>query len=136
MVNSWIEKRDGKKEHQIKINPKRFADMLAGIMMLIPTSKIIDDYIKEIHTGSFVNVKQLRREIANQYKANMSCPMVTGVSLRIVSEAAYEEYKKYMKLDQITPFWRVVEPNSNLAHKLTCGIDFLIENQIRENISL
>ncbi len=31
--------------------------MLAGIMMLIPTSKIIDDYIKEIHTGSFVNVK-------------------------------------------------------------------------------
>ena len=92
MVNSWIEKRDGKKEHQIKINPKRFADM--------------------------------------------PCPMVTGISLRIVSEAAYEEYKKYMKLDQITPFWRVVEPNSNLAHKLTCGIDFLIENQIRENISL
>ena len=99
MVKSWIEKRDAKKEHQIKINPKRFADMLAGIMMLIPTSKIINDYIKEIHTGSFVNVKQLRREIANQYKANMSCPMVTGVSLRIVSEAAYEEYKKYMKLD-------------------------------------
>ena len=57
MVKSWIEKSDAKKEHQIKINPKRFADMLAGIMMLIPTSKIIDDYIKEIHTGSFVNVK-------------------------------------------------------------------------------
>ena len=47
MVNSWIEKRDGKKEHQIKINPKRFADMSTGIMMLIPTPKIIDDYIKE-----------------------------------------------------------------------------------------
>jgi len=136
MVKSWIEKRDAKKEHQIKINPKRFADMPAGIMMLIPTPKIIDDYIKEIHTGSFVNVKQLRSEIANQYKADMSCPMVTGISLRIVSEAAYEEYKKYMILDQITPFWRVVEPDSSLAHKLTCGIDFLIENQIRENISL
>jgi len=93
MVKSWIEKRDAKKEHQIKINPKRFSDMPAGIMMLIPTPKIIDDYIKEIHTGSFVNVKQLRREIANQYKADMSCPMVTGISLRIVSEAAYEEYK-------------------------------------------
>ena len=43
---------------------------------------------------------------------------------------------EYMRLDQITPFWRVVKPDSNLAHKLTCGIDFLIENQIRENISL
>ena len=65
----------------------------------------------------------------------MSCPMVTGISLRIVSEAAYEEYQKNMKLDQITPFWRVVEPDSNLAHKLTCGVNFIIENQIQEDIS-
>ena len=136
MVKTWIEKRDAKKKHQIKINQKRFADMPAGIMMLIPTPKIIDDYIKEIHTGVFVNVKRLRMEIANQYNADMSCPMVTGISLRIVSEAAYEEHQKNVKLDQITPFWRVVDPDSNLAHKLTCGIDFLIENQIRENISL
>tara|TARA_B100000315_G_scaffold251983_1_gene287802 strand:- start:327 stop:737 length:411 start_codon:yes stop_codon:yes gene_type:complete len=135
MVKTWIEKRDAKKEHQIKINQKRFADMPAGIMMLIPTPKIIDDYIKEIHVGSFVNVKQLRREIASQYKADMSCPMVTGISLRIVSEASYEEYQKNMKLDQITPFWRAVDPDSNLAHKLTCGVNFIIENQIQEDIS-
>ena len=136
MVKTWIDKRDAKKEHQIKINQKRFADMPAGIMMLIPTPKIIDDYIKEIHTGVFVNVKQLRKEIANQYNADMSCPMVTGISLRIVSEAAYEDHQKNMKLDQITPFWRVVEPDSNLAYKLTCGVNFIIKNQIRENISL
>ena len=136
MVKTWIEKRDAKKEHQIKINQKRFADMPAGIMMLIPTPKIIDDYIKEIHTGIFVNVKQLRMEIANQYNADMSCPMVTGISLRIVSEAAYEEHKNNMKLDQITPFWRVVDPGSNLAHKLTCGVNFIIKNQNQENISI
>jgi len=136
MVKTWIEKRDAKKKHQIKINQKRFADMPAGIMMLIPTPKIIDDYIKEIHTGVFVNVKRLRMEIANQYNADMSCPMVTGISLRIVSEAAYEEHQKNVKLDQITPFWRVVDPDSNLAHKLTCGVSFIIKNQIQENISL
>ena len=64
----------------------------------------------------------------------MSCPMVTGIALRIVSEASYEEYN--LGLENITPFWRVVSPSSALAKKLYCGIDFIIDNQQRENIKI
>ena len=41
MKKSWTEKRDIDKKYRIKINPKKFADIPAGIKMLIPTPKIV-----------------------------------------------------------------------------------------------
>ena len=108
--------------------------MPAGIIMLIPTPKIVDRHVNQIPIGNFKQVKELRKEMANDYSANMSCPMVTGISLRIISEASYEEFG--IGIDTITPFWRIVDPKSKLASKLTCGIDFILENQKREGIKI
>ena len=134
MRKSWIEKRDNKKEYQVKINPKKFADIPKGSRMLIPTPKIIDSYVKQIPIGMFINTKRLRQELAFEKKAEVTCPLVTGISLRIISEAAYEENQMHKKLNQTTPFWRVVHPESKLAKKLTFGIEFLIQNQVEEGI--
>ena len=134
MNKTWVEKRDSDKKHQVKINPKSWADMPAGITMLIPTPKIVDVYVSHIPIGNFKHVKDLRKEMANDYRSNMSCPMVTGICLRIVSEASYEEFG--IGIDKITPFWRIVDPKSKLASKLTCGIEFIIENQNREGIKI
>ena len=136
MPKSWIEKRDNKKEYQVKINPKKFADMPEGSKMLIPTPKIVDNYVKKIPSGIFINTKKLRHELAFQKEAEVTCPLVTGISLRIISEAAYEEFQKYKRLNQITPFWRVVHPESKLANKLSFGVEFLIQNQFEEGIQL
>ena len=136
MGKFWVEKRDSDKKHQVKINPKSWADMPAGIIMLIPTPKIVDRHVNQIPIGNFKQVKELRKEMANDYSANMSCPMVTGICLRIISEASYEEYQINQDIKAITPFWRVVEPDSKLAGRLACGIDFIIEKQIQEGIEL
>ena len=136
MAKSWIEKRDNKKEYEVKINPKKFADMPEGSKMLIPTPKIVDSYVKKIPSGIFINTKRLRQELAFDKEAEVTCPLVTGISLRIISEAAYEEYQKHKRLDEITPFWRVVNPESKLANKLTFGMEFLIQNQFEEGIEL
>ena len=136
MAKSWIEKRDLDKECQVKINPKKFADIPAGTKMLIPTPKIVDKLVKEIPDGIFLHSKQIRKKLANDYNAEMTCPVVTGISMRIISEAAYEEYQKNKDINKITPFWRIVEPDSKLAGKLACGIDFIIERQIQEGIEL
>ena len=136
MAKSWIEKRDIDKECQVKINPKKFADIPAGTKMLIPTPKIVDKLVKEIPDGIFLHSKQIRKKLANDYNAEMTCPVVTGISMRIISEAAYEEYQKNKDINKITPFWRIVEPDSKLAGKLACGIDFIIERQTQEGIKL
>ena len=134
MGKSWIEKRDINKNHNIKINQKNFADIPAGISILVPTPKIIDKFVKQIPVGSFFCIKEIRVSLANQYKAEMTCPVVTGISLRIIAEAAYEEYINEEVIDRVTPFWRVVHPDSKLIEKLACGKDFVIERQSDEKI--
>ena len=136
MGKTWVEKRELDKEYQVKINPKKFADIPAGTKMLVPTPKIVDEYVRNISQSLFVYLKQIRQELARYYHAEMTCPVVTGISLRIISEAAFEEYQMDQILDTITPFWRVVDPDSKLAGKLACGVDFIIEHQIQEGIEL
>ena len=130
----WVEKRDCNKEPLVKINPKSWSDMPKGIKMFIPTPKIVNQFVCNIPKGNFKNVKSLRRDMAVDFDAQMSCPMVTGISLRIISEASYEEHMLGIK--KITPFWRVVEPSSKLAMKLACGIDYIIQRQENEGIDI
>tara|TARA_B100001250_G_C19482174_1_gene649193 strand:- start:291 stop:701 length:411 start_codon:yes stop_codon:yes gene_type:complete len=136
MRKSWIEKRDIKKRYQVKINPKKFADIPAGSKMLIPTPILVDQLVNKIPGGTFLSIKQIREKLANNFNAEMTCPVVTGISIRIISEAAFEEYQEHENSIQITPFWRAVDPDSKLAGKLACGIDFIIERQFQEGIEL
>ena len=58
-MKTWVEKREAEKQHKVKVNPKTFADMPSGCMMLIPTPKIVDKYVKQIDRGNFVYSKDL-----------------------------------------------------------------------------
>lgn len=136
MDKTWVQKRDINKEYQVKINPKKFADIPAGTKMFIPTPQILDNFVQDIPPGSFLTLKQIRQDLSRKYNAEMTCPVVTGISLRIISEAAFEEYQIDQNMDEITPFWRVVDPDSKLANKLACGIDFIVERQFQEGINL
>ena len=60
MGKTWVEKRELDKEYQVRINPKKFADISAGTKMLVLTPKIVDEYVKNISQGSFVYMKQIR----------------------------------------------------------------------------
>ena len=136
MKKSWIEKRDCEKSFKIKTIDKNFADIPRGCKMLIASPPIIDEYVKSILFGKFIDPLKMRDDLAKEFQADKTCPVTTGIFLRIVSEASYEEYDTGIDLDAITPFWRMVNPNSKLAEKLACGIDFITEKQMQENIVL
>ena len=136
MKKTWVEKRENCREHQIKTINKTIVDMPSGSLMLIPSTKILDKFVKKIPYGTFINFKSLRIKLANQFKCDVTCPLTSGIFMRIVSEAAYEEYISGLELDLITPFWRTVDSNSNLAKKLECGVDFITGQQLKEQITL
>ena len=108
--------------------------MSKGSKMLIANTKIFDEFINKIPSGNFVEIKELRDILAKQFGCDVTCPLTTGIFIRIVSEAAYEEYKTGKSLEVITPFWRSVDPKSNLAKKLDCGVNFIKAQQSKENI--
>ncbi len=76
----------------------------------------------------------MRNDLAIEYQADKTCPVTSGIFLRIVSEAAYEELKSGKKIDTVTPFWRIVDPKSKLAGKLECGIEFIKEQRDKEGV--
>ena len=82
--------------------------MPEGIKMLIPTPKIVDQYVCNIPKSNFKSVKSLRKDMAVDFDAQMSCPMVTGISLRIISEAVYEEHMLGIKNNAVLESCRII----------------------------
>lgn len=132
MKKSWNDKLQQEKAYSVKSLDIDISDMKKGQNMLIATPKIIDEYINNIPKGTDVDVKTLRKDLAIAHGADTTCPLTTGVFLRIVSEAAYENWANGQK--NITPFWRVIHKSSKIAKKLACGISFIEEQRKKEGL--
>ena len=110
--------------------------MKKGEKMLIATPLIVDDYIRHIPKGKEGSLAQMRKDLAAEYHADKTCPVTSGIFLRIVAEAAYEEYRQGKPISKIAPFWRIINEQSPAAKKLTFGIDFLLEQRRKEKLEL
>lgn len=132
---TWVEKLNIDKAPVVEKADKDFAGIKTGQMMLIPTPKIVDAYIRQIPKGRQTDILTLRKDLAAEYHAEVTCPLTTGIFIRIAAEAAYEEFEKGKPLNKITPFWRVISEKSPAAKKLTFGTKFLIEQRKNEGIA-
>jgi hypothetical protein len=132
---TWADKLHDRKVPKVKRIDFDFADIPAGSNMFIATPELIDRYIKQIPRGKKVAVQTLRKDLAIENKADYTCPVTTGIFLRIVAEANFEKYLQTNSLKGITPFWRVVEPKSALAKKFSFGPEFIILQRKLEKIS-
>ncbi|HMS53925.1 MAG TPA: hypothetical protein PKA27_00865, partial [Fimbriimonadaceae bacterium] len=94
----------------------------------------VDAAIREIPRGKSVPIADLRRELATAYDADAACPISTGNFVRIAAEVALEQLAGGDSHDAVTPFWRVVDPGSPLAKKLSCGPDYLARLRQAEGI--
>ena len=133
---SWIDKRDSDYSYKIKTSTKSFADVEEGSKMLVATPLIIDSYIKKIPFGTVINLSTLRDDLAHEFQVDTTCPVAAAIFLKIVANASYEELSLGIDISEIAPFWRVVDPDSKLAKKLNCGIEFIINQRINEGLDV
>ena len=91
MKKSWIDKFNQPRVKMIKVLDTNFADMKVGEKMLIATPKIIDEYINKVPKSYTVDIKTMRKDLALSHHSEVTCPVTTGVFLRIVSEVSYEK---------------------------------------------
>jgi hypothetical protein len=131
-TKSWAEKYQTRPHPEVKRIEKAFADIPEGGLMLIATPQIIEDYLKEIPVGKTVKLNTLRQDLALEHQAEYTCPVTTGIFLRIVAEANYEALNNGKPLEQIAPFWRVIDEKMPLAKKLSFGVDFIKERRAWE----
>jgi len=85
----------GKAEHQSqarsRVIQKSYAGIPAGAQVLVSTPREVAAFVRRIPAGRFVAPEQVRRRLAAKHNANAACPLATGIFLRIVAEAAWEQ---------------------------------------------
>ena len=112
---TWREKLEKEQE------PKVVDDPRGRGRMLIPRPLDVDVLMRKVEKGKLATVNQIREQLARDSGADFSCPMTTGIFIRIAAETAEEDLSKGEK--QITPYWRVIKADGGLNEKFPGGVE-------------
>ena len=115
----WIEKFNKPYKEKIKKLTFNFADIKKGETMLVSSPSSIAKFIKKIPKGKKMTVVEMRNELEKKAKANKTCPVSTGIFLRIAIEASLEEQSKKKLKKPKLPFWRIIDEKTAVAKKLS-----------------
>src|SRR5260370_21995873 len=114
----WREKLEKPQQPKVVKIPPSMARFGEGTM-LIPTPKLVDILLRQIPKGKLVTVGEIRKRLANDFSADVTCPLTTGIFVRIVAEAAEED--RAGGRQRITPYLRVIKDDGGLNPKFPGG---------------
>jgi len=132
MGKTATERLNAAKDSKTVVLHADFAGIKKGQTMFVGTPKIIDDYIRKIPYGETRTVPRLRNEIARRRKCDAMCPVSTAIFIRIAAEAALEQMRAGADAANVTPFWRLVEPKSQIAKKLSVDDTWISDKRAAE----
>jgi len=82
---------------EIEQEPKVVDDPRGQGKMLIPTPLDVDASIRKVEKGKLITDKQIRERLARNFNADLTCPVTTGIFIRIVAETAEEDLRNKKK---------------------------------------
>jgi len=125
MGKTWNEKLTGSKPPHTAVLEKPFAGLKPGETLFIPSPPLVRDYMQAIPYGERRSIAQMREEMAAQHGAKATCPLTASLFARIAAEAACEDLKAGKSVGEIAPFWRLIDTDSAVGRKLSCGQAFI-----------
>jgi hypothetical protein len=87
--------------------------------MFIAKPLEVDALIRLTKKGMLITVAEIRAKLARDHNADTTCPLTTGIFVRIAAETAEEDLQNGKK--RITPYWRVVKDDGSLNEKFPGG---------------
>jgi hypothetical protein len=129
----WREKLEKPQEPKLVKVPPKMARFGTGTM-LIPTPKLVDDLLRRVPKGKLVTVGEIRKRLAADFAADVTCPLTTGIFVRIVAEAAEEDRANGRQ--RVAPYWRVVKDDGGLNPKFPGGEQLQARYLRREGFSV
>lgn len=132
MPKSATERMKSEKQPKVAVLHSDFAGIKQGQKMFVGTPQIIDDYIRSIPYGEIWTISRLRNEIARRRKCDAMCPVSTAIFVRVSAQAALEQLENGVNLQELTPFWRIVEPDSKIAKWLSVDSQWIADQRAAE----
>jgi alkylated DNA nucleotide flippase Atl1 len=114
---SAVQKRDGARAPEVKRLDQALSPQFPAGAMLIASPLTVAEAVEQVPAGRVITMGGLRAQLAERYGAEYTCPLTTGIFLRIAAEAAVEEGDGGRQ----TPYWRVVRDDGRLLDKLPGG---------------
>lgn len=101
--------------------------------MLIPSMAMVAGRIAEVPEGETSDLGAVRTSLAERYGADACCPVTTQRHLvRIAAVTAAAIAAGNLPPDDVTPFWRVVDPSRPMARRLAGGPELIAARRKRE----
>jgi len=117
---SWRAKLEKEQEPRVVDVPPKMVKRFGTGKMLIATPLLVDALIRKVEKGKLVTVRELRERLAKDFKVDSTCPLTTGIFVRIAAETAEEDLR--MGRQEITPYWRVIRDDGCLNEKFPGGL--------------
>ena len=108
-----------RQEREIVDVPPEGVTRLGGATMLIARPLDIDELVRTIPKGKLATTGTVRAKLARDFGAETTCPLTTGIFLRLVAEAAEEDRAEGNT--KIAPYWRVIKNDGALNEKFPGG---------------
>jgi alkylated DNA nucleotide flippase Atl1 len=117
---SWREKMDPPGLPKLVAIPERMRKRFGDGEMLLPHPREVEAIIRTVPEGNLITLTEIREELARRHGAAVTCPLVTGIFVRLAAEAAEEQAGS--GATRITPYWRVVKADGSLNPKFPGGV--------------
>lgn len=131
---TWREKYETRKESEVEVLKTPFGGLQPGQRIVISTPKEIEGMIREIPRGQSLSIKELRAQLAEHYKVDGACTITTSMFVRFIAEVTLEDLENGAKIEEVAPFWRVIDAKSPLASKISCGREWIAAARLAEGI--
>ena len=118
---TWREKLERVQEPKIVRIPPKMVPRFGPGRMLIPKPLDVDALVRTVKRGKLVTQSAIRKRLARDFQADVTCPITTGIFVRIVAETAEEDRRLGRK--QVTPYWRVIRDDGGLNPKFPGGAE-------------
>lgn len=119
---SWREKLENPPKGLPKVvsGPPKWEKRFGGRRVLVATPLLVDGLIRRVQRGKLVTIGQIRQRLAQDFEADSTCPLTTGIFVRIAAETAEEDLQ--MGRQEITPYWRVIRDDGSLNERFPGGV--------------
>ena len=118
---TWRQKMENPNLPKLVAVPPKMQKRFGHGVMLLPSPREVDALIRTVRQGSVITISEIRQALAWRHAANTTCPLVTGIFVRISAEAAEEDAAAGKT--EITPYWRVVKEDGSLNPRFPGGVE-------------
>ena len=102
-----------------EMQPELGTDSKGRGLMLFPTPMLVAEEMGKIPKGQLMTISEFRNRMARRFKADLSCPLMSGIFYNLVAGATEEDLAEGKP--PLAPYWRVILDNGTLSPKTPFG---------------